>query len=1611
MKNRLLLIILFFISLGYCVAQSATSKQLNQTQMTATAPAPVPTITDVQLALLPSPLPTSFPKYSSSKLIASSQGLVKLSYPITAAARPTGEASVKVAIEYYVLNNDILERRTKDEELKISLQPSAVKNIAFVKLPEAIAIKLITLSEVNIPATFTSIVLEASVEGEVYDVLNLQKPQDINPGFVLAHNDTKLTTDGILEVTWSPLAGAVAYELEWTYVSDQDGANVDLRLPLDRVQLRDYLFRTNSSRVVTVNTNYSIPMVYEKGLILYRVRAVGKNIVNGKITEVKSLWSADENFTNLSSYPVANIYLFDGLEADMNWQSSISYAEEGKNKVVVSYHDGSSRNRQAVTKINTDKRAIIGETMYDYNGRPQIQVLPVPVKENTVDYTPHFNLIEGASRIEKSQYDVAMAGNGCTVVAPKFVDTKGASNYYSPKNGFDGVGGNTGQQLLNKDLIPDAKLYPYTQTYYTNDNTGRIAAQSGVGDNYLIGSNHETRYLYGAPDQEEITRLFGTQVGHSGHYKKNVVIDPNGQTSVSYLDMDGKVIATALAGKTPDNVSTLEADKTRNIRTNLLDNVTYPLSSSGDSKEYISTFTVTQEAKYKFEYTGTVGGYSFSCRDKNGVNKQVNLAGVVDVEFKLIDKCKNMLIETFGTTNYSTTSAATQAINMPISVGANSVPGEITLQPGEYNVIKRVKLNEEKLEAYWDFYANNRDLVCVLSDKDFETEELNKVDLSGCKITCEACKVQTADLLQNADVNLSVEERYRIERLCDNLCSPNIKCLAGLNVMLSDMAPGGQYGEIRRAKTNQATIGGPDKNDFANSGVQYNNFDIDLPGIDKDGNDPNPDDDELVPETFPMSIYNDNNRIKVPNFLCTDNRQINWRRPIRIYFNDAGSSTGTSSTLLYTNSVLFDGSKDFSTAIYQEIDYRDIQGEVVYAKLTKLEDNSYKPAVTDPSRVTPVDEIDGLYQVPIRYLANFKDFFNYWQSHFANYLVVYHPEFQYFVSCTGQKSSNAFEQRLQSSGELLEAKSQNFIVNGNHNVLEEDPLLKDDSKAKQRIKQLHDNYAGTGKPLNVVVSKAIDCPGSADQCLPGLTDAVCENGKLDSQEKWQMYLGLYLSIRQAYEHDRETQKAIQNGYYNGCIGDKDYRFKRDARGLTQISVRPAITINRCSFNFWWRWRILGNPTNCCITIPRAQYSIFNIPIADFSQTCNWWSASRYYNKVKRFEYTDDTQNNGLAVDEENCQVNIPAMGSDPAYTLDVACSEQLQKKIELNTRDVEIYKYEKCGLCPIANDLEVFLLELKKRPFIGNGQSTLITCISNADFTSLGKTLVKQFIPNNNDVYATVHWQGTYSADKKTLTGTLKNLTANITRNITLQIPANVPKNLTQINFCCLSPEATTVNGVHRFTLEASYTENNQKVKFNIDGTIDVSLAPCSFPPRCYATSQATNMTNFLNTLLIDTYKTKQLQSVEVALDADAVRDYYEPNVRNLINKDAVNDDGSYAQDFSTFAPKWIGTRQANGELAAELRLTNTSISRIDINITPTIPNSIADYNLINRFTNVRPLGIGSCAETLSVCENTSFIADALIINTDGSRSYKEVAIQVSGLTMTICKPVVFGGK
>jgi len=522
-----------------------------------------------------------------------------------------------------------------------------------------------------------------------------------------------------LEIFWNFVEGAEEYELEWTWIDNYEANDLNAEILSSSIDLSERNFELNNTRIITNKQSYIIPLIYDKGYLVYRVRGVGRWLDNSflDVKKVKfGAWTkSGSSLTKVSSWAPNYITIKASHESLKNWQFQSVYAEGGKKKEIISYFDGSLRNRQTVTKINSNDEAIVGENIYDNQGRSAIQILPTPVNNPALKYYPQLNKVVGSGGspssfgfpISHNDFDWDDASfSSCNAESAKLSTVSGASKYYSQNNLIE----NNWQ-----DQVPNSNLYPYVQVEYTPDNTGRISTQSGVGSAYKIDGDRTTQYFYAQASQKELNRLFGYQVGNSAHYKKNTVVDANGQVSISYLDPQGRVIATSLAGDNSTSLNSLDdelnTDLHKFIRKDVLskldslaedtptdDNQLFISGLNGAKEDGLEANTVVVPSKddnnhnfiysiqttyfepcttevYPFAYTLNIDLRN-SCGDALISHDSVNVNGRLQAQFNTIDYA--------GTYEWSS-----------------------ELDIDNHQLSKRLVVDPNKLEEYAEFYIDS----------------------------------------------------------------------------------------------------------------------------------------------------------------------------------------------------------------------------------------------------------------------------------------------------------------------------------------------------------------------------------------------------------------------------------------------------------------------------------------------------------------------------------------------------------------------------------------------------------------------------------------------------------------------------------------------------------------------------------------------------------------------------------------------------------------------------------------------------------------------------------------------------------------------------------------
>lgn len=596
---------------------------------------------------------------------------------------------------------------------------------------------------------------------------------------------------GLIQIGWSSVDGAEEYDLEWTFYGlTSELIQRYLTNPSEEFSNYDSLFKFNASRVSLNENAYYIPNVYDSGYVFYRVRAVQYDTENGRI---EAVWSNsfinDTTFTNYEHKE--EVYEH---EPTINWQYQVLYAEEGKKLPSINYMDGALKGRQNVVRSDGINKTIISEMFYDHQGRPAVQALPAPDTTNLakIKYYDSFN-----TRNDTVYNRIFFDTSGCDFEPYPMDSVSGAAYFYSNNN-------NDNNKAIHK-YIPKALGYPFTVTEYTPDLTGRISKQSNVGKELRMGAGRETRYFYVAPAREEIDRLFGNEVGFTGHYFKNMIVDPNGGISISYLDASGHVVATAMAGEAPDNLSTLNSNTGA-------DTLTISLLISNDTSEQsiIQTYPYVPEmtGEHTFEYSFVPYDYVPEC-----VSEEICFDCLYDLTIEITDMCGNCNLPDSEAViitkkNYSIGTLLDSLCENPsASFDTTFTVNLIALQ--EYHITKKITVSDAGKEQYTDTYIRND--TCLKTLDFFRERAWDDIDTTGCNITCESCfedigteeeyldeyitGLQTGGYVATAIDTIDAEELYATAVVgCDEICdSISTECEGLYASILNDVSPGGQY--------------------------------------------------------------------------------------------------------------------------------------------------------------------------------------------------------------------------------------------------------------------------------------------------------------------------------------------------------------------------------------------------------------------------------------------------------------------------------------------------------------------------------------------------------------------------------------------------------------------------------------------------------------------------------------------------------------------------------------------------------------------------------------------------------------------------------------------------
>ncbi len=569
------------------------------------------------------------------------------------------------------------------------------------------------------------------------------------------------SADNHLTLYWPFIRAAEQYDLEWTFVD---------HYAEDATNNWNFNFDQQATRVRVNETQYTLPLVFDEGYLLFRYRPVYASPLDGGLP-VEGRWSTHNSGASgtVASYPSNAVHTVSPTasasvatesrphETTMNWQYSAVYAEDSRSSHTVAYSDGLSKLRQQIAKLPTEDKTAVTSAIYDYTGRPTVQIMPVPMNDPELHYYHGLNQVNNGGSNEPfsarhfddddTYLDISSASTECDIDFPGLSVnfSLGAAKYYSDQNSAQ-----EGMQAyvpISQDAYSSDKAYPFTLVQYTPDHTGRVKRQSGVGADLSLGSGNETRVYYDNPLPGELQFFFeANDIGDINSYRRVITKDANGQVSFQYLNNFDKVVISSLSPQNPQAYVPVNPGNPPQAISDLLEYATdeEPLSVS-------LTRFVEKGEEVEFRYFLDPQPYKDACLDEGLGAPQICFDCLYDLEinFKFVDECGNEVIinptapntttmspmpygTAVGDANYynvNCETAGADRFEFPSNTYSTGGLSDVISLPenGYLTITKTLRVKPGAAEEYADLYveelAKAKDNNYLNSSCDFKTKE------------------------------------------------------------------------------------------------------------------------------------------------------------------------------------------------------------------------------------------------------------------------------------------------------------------------------------------------------------------------------------------------------------------------------------------------------------------------------------------------------------------------------------------------------------------------------------------------------------------------------------------------------------------------------------------------------------------------------------------------------------------------------------------------------------------------------------------------------------------------------------------------------------------------
>lgn len=302
---------------------------------------------------------------------------------------------------------------------------------------------------------------------------------------------------------------------------------------------------TQGLRMIVDAPNVTLTPAQGEGFYIWRARPTGNatdggashsdNWGNWPPTQGGFAWTSPTILIPEDQGSSPYIFHYDDLNLAYNYTFQRRFSGNSKVHETQQYYSDLLQPVQSQRRLSSQDKVVLDAQLYDYNGQPALNTLPIPVDNTDLGYRSDVLVTDDGGGLR--QYLTDDFDADATYLAPTPLTAGQLGNFFSSTN--------------PDTRIPDAEGFPFARTRYLNDGTQRTAETSLPGSTYKMGSQHTTRHFYASVSDAELTSIFGHEAPAKTTVDKLISVNADGVVSYAYRDKSGQTLATCLSSYTP----------------------------------------------------------------------------------------------------------------------------------------------------------------------------------------------------------------------------------------------------------------------------------------------------------------------------------------------------------------------------------------------------------------------------------------------------------------------------------------------------------------------------------------------------------------------------------------------------------------------------------------------------------------------------------------------------------------------------------------------------------------------------------------------------------------------------------------------------------------------------------------------------------------------------------------------------------------------------------------------------------------------------------------------------------------------------------------------------